>query len=262
MVTHAYARRHGLLMDYLVIGSLPPTGLTPEEQKEWAELQADPAKLRQRRKLARAKIAASKAKRAMNAAKTYCASQAVQSALDFLPSPRTKKQQALAAQIVSLQAKLRLAIQAVDWLEAGYLGGCLDQEVAEYTKYIAGLEKRNVHRLAVSSQITERYKTLKAAYADGWKDLKPCEYGGEQIALKGHTLVKNPKRARSKKEWGYEGYEVKPDEKPHARFSWWGVYREDQVRRVNWQSLDILSKMAEEEQPPGDSSHPAIPAPS
>ncbi len=262
MVTHASARRLGLLMDYLVIGSLPPTGLTLEEQKEWEELQANPVKLRHRRKFAHAKISAFTAKRAMNAAKDYCASQTVQSALHFVPSPQTKKQQALAAQIVSLQAKLRLAIQAEDWLEAGYLGGCLNQEVAEYTKYTADLAKQNAHRLSVSSQITERYKTMKAAYADGWKDLKPCEYGGEQIVLKGHTLVKNPKRARSKKEWGYKGYEVKPDEKPHARFSWWSVYREDQVRRVNWQSLDILSKMAEEEQAPGDSSHPAIPAPS
>lgn len=248
MVTHAYARRYGLLMDYLVIGSLPPTGLTPEEQKEWDELQADPAKLRQRRKLAYAKFATVRVKQAI----AYCAGQAVQSALAFVPSPRTKKQRALTEQIVSLQAKLRLAIQDDDWLEAGSLGSCLEREVAGYTGYAAHLAKRNAHRLAVSSQITERYKTLKAAYADGWDDLKPCEYGGEQIVLKGHTLVKNPKRARSKKEWGYKGYEVMPGEKPHARFSWWSVYREDQVRRVNWQALDILSKMAGEDHPPAE----------
>lgn len=250
MVTHAYARRHGLLMDYLVIGSLPPTGLTPEEQKEWAELQADLAKLPHRRKLARAKIAASKAKRAMNAAKNYCASQAVQSALAFVPSPRTKKQRALAEQIVSLQTKMRLAIQAEDWLEAGYLGGCLTEEVAEYTKYIADLEKQNAHRLAVSSQTNERYKTLKAAYADGWVDPLPADYGEEQMALKGHTLIKNPKRALSRTAWRKLGCEVKPGEQPHANI--WGgfdvcnLYREDQVRPVNWQALEILSKVAGE----------------
>ena len=37
------------------------------------------------------------------------------------------------------------------------------------------------------------YKTLKAARADGWHEPKSNEYDGEEIAFKGHTLVRNTK---------------------------------------------------------------------
>jgi hypothetical protein len=78
-----------------------------------------------------------------------------------------------------------------------------------------------------------QYKTLKAALADGWHPLKEHEYGGEQISLKGHTLVRNPKVAWSKTWWGEKGYTVKAGEQPHGQkageHGWYDVYREDQV---------------------------------
>lgn len=37
------------------------------------------------------------------------------------------------------------------------------------------------------------YKTLKAAYADGWVELRPDHEGGDRLLLKGHTLVQNAK---------------------------------------------------------------------
>ena len=40
------------------------------------------------------------------------------------------------------------------------------------------------------------YMTLKAARADGWHERKDDEVGGEEITLKGHTLVRNTKLLR------------------------------------------------------------------
>src|ERR1041384_2496211 len=108
MVTHAYARQHDLLMDHVVIGLLPPSGLTPEEQKEWDELQARPAKLRKRRKHALANIIAAKKRQDGGDhpdPKVYCAGEKLQALLAFAPSSRSLKERALAGQIVSLQAK-------------------------------------------------------------------------------------------------------------------------------------------------------------
>lgn len=83
------------------------------------------------------------------------------------------------------------------------------------------------------------YKTLKAAYADGWHDLRKEEYGGEKLRLKGHVLVRKTKKAVSATEWERRGYRVLPDQEPHcwlsgrvgggAKSMTWAVYREDQV---------------------------------
>jgi hypothetical protein len=81
------------------------------------------------------------------------------------------------------------------------------------------------------------WKTLKAAYADGWHDLRPEQYDGDRLLLKGHVLVRNAKVALSKTEWGRRGYRVGSGEQPHAilaahfngSLKSWPVYREDQV---------------------------------
>ena len=83
----------------------------------------------------------------------------------------------------------------------------------------------------------EGYKTLKAARADGFDDIKKDEYGGEQISLKGHSLVRNPKLAVSETEWGRRGYNIRNDAPPHAllcrsvnsHMVTYYVYRDDQV---------------------------------
>jgi hypothetical protein len=87
-------------------------------------------------------------------------------------------------------------------------------------------------------KVAEAFKTLKAAKAAGYQQIYDCYYGGEQIQLKGHILVRHPKIAISKSAWLKLGFSVRPGEPAHATVSgrvgdkhrsWW-VYREDQVR--------------------------------
>jgi len=102
------------------------------------------------------------------------------------------------------------------------------------------------------------YKTLKAAYAAGWHDLKPEEYGGERLRLKGHTLARNTEIAVSATEWGRRGFHVLRDQEPHCWLSGrvgsrrsktitWAVYREDQVipkRKITLkppEQIDVLA---------------------
>lgn len=109
------------------------------------------------------------------------------------------------------------------------------------------------------------YKTLKDARAAGFHEREADEYGGEEIELKGHTLVRNcnkalsegfryagpddydgevmelnghtfmrgGKTAVSRTEWKRRGFNVKLGQEPHAtlsgRYSSWFVYRDDQV---------------------------------
>ena len=102
------------------------------------------------------------------------------------------------------------------------------------------MKKRAVERKARRAELKAAglwshplYKTLKAARVDGWHRPKDDEYGGEQINLKGHALVRNPKVAQSKTWWGEAGYSVKPGEQPHAQrtgqYVVYDVYRDDQV---------------------------------
>jgi hypothetical protein len=93
---------------------------------------------------------------------------------------------------------------------------------------------RSVELKAADLWTHPRYKTLKAARADGWYRLKDCEYGGEQISLKGQSIVRNPRLARSRTWWKEAGYSVKPGEQPHTRrygpAGWYDAWRDDQVQ--------------------------------
>jgi len=83
------------------------------------------------------------------------------------------------------------------------------------------------------------YKTLKSAYADGWRDIdRRFEYGGIQIVVKNHVLVKQPLRAFSQTSWAARGRKVKRGAEPHAilchlmggkKMVTYGVYRQDQT---------------------------------
>jgi hypothetical protein len=101
------------------------------------------------------------------------------------------------------------------------------------------------------------YKTLKAAYADGWHGERPEEYGGERVRLRGHTLVRNAEVAVSASEWGRRGYRVLPDQEPHGWLSGqvgngrtsitWPVYRKDQVvakRKVTARPPQVVDVLA------------------
>ena len=44
------------------------------------------------------------------------------------------------------------------------------------------------------------YRTLKAARADGWHPRRADEVGGEEITMKGHTLVRNATRVQATKQ--------------------------------------------------------------
>lgn len=48
------------------------------------------------------------------------------------------------------------------------------------------------------------YKTLKAAYADGWRERRDGEVGGEEISLKGHDLVRNAVRNAVRQRYVYK----------------------------------------------------------
>lgn len=79
------------------------------------------------------------------------------------------------------------------------------------------------------------YRTLKAAYKDGWVEERAEHYNGETLHLKGHELTRNAKKAMSRTQWKAAGYQVICDATPHAEISngWtiYPVYREDQVVR-------------------------------
>jgi hypothetical protein len=92
------------------------------------------------------------------------------------------------------------------------------------------------------------YKTLKQAYADGWRQLRRAEYGAdEEIYLKGHHLIRgDTKRATSRTEWAKGGYAIKPGEQPyqeiHSEYRTYGVYRDDQVEHLNADLIRLLEE--------------------
>lgn len=108
-----------------------------------------------------------------------------------------------------------------------------EEQEADRRRNAEERKARRAELKAAGSWTHPRYRTLKAARADGWHRLKKDEYGGEQISLKGHTLVRNPKVAQSKTWWEAAGYSVKPGEQPHAQrtgqYVVYDVYRDDQV---------------------------------
>jgi hypothetical protein len=90
---------------------------------------------------------------------------------------------------------------------------------------------------ATTDVIPVVFKSLKAARAAGYHDLRDEEYGGEQTQVEGRTLVRDPQVAVSKTAWGERGFRVRRGETPHAEVSGtvggknrsWLVYRDDQV---------------------------------
>ena len=42
---------------------------------------------------------------------------------------------------------------------------------------------------------TNKFKTIKAALAAGFREKRPLDYGGEEIVVKDHTLVRNAEEA-------------------------------------------------------------------
>jgi hypothetical protein len=80
---------------------------------------------------------------------------------------------------------------------------------------------------------THYFTTLKAAYAAGYRDAAPDDYGVPVFSLKGHQLVHNPKQAVSRTAWEQKGFRVRIDAEPHAiisgRYQSWAVFRDDQV---------------------------------
>jgi hypothetical protein len=86
-------------------------------------------------------------------------------------------------------------------------------------------------------------KTLVDAKGAGWHRPKPDEYGGVEIVLKGHRLVKDTSQALSRTAWRKKGRMVRDNESPHAVVSGrigggvkhisWDVYREDQTDLID-----------------------------
>jgi hypothetical protein len=81
---------------------------------------------------------------------------------------------------------------------------------------------------------TTHLKTLKAARAAGYQDLRPEHYGEDLVLIKSHVLIRNPMLAVSATEWKHRGYRVRRGEQPHGTVqgsycNTWCVYREDQV---------------------------------
>jgi len=61
---------------------------------------------------------------------------------------------------------------------------------------------------ATTDVIPVVFKSLKAARAAGYHDLRDEEYGGEQTQVEGRTLVRDPQVAVSKTAWGERGFRV------------------------------------------------------
>lgn len=96
--------------------------------------------------------------------------------------------------------------------------------------------------------------TIKGARAAGSRELKPWEYGSEQIIVKGRVFARDPKEAYSKTEWSRRGYSVLADVKPHCerRFAkrktgTYPIYRDDQVaakRKLNSKPAVVIDILA------------------
>ncbi len=93
----------------------------------------------------------------------------------------------------------------------------------------------------------ETFLTIKAAKQAGFHERKEWEYGGEEILVKNHRLVRNPEEAISETAWSKRGYRLKADAEPHCTRSVrshsastqliYPVYRDDQVEPKRQQNL-------------------------
>lgn len=82
------------------------------------------------------------------------------------------------------------------------------------------------------------FATCAAAKQAGFRELRPWEYGGTQITVKGKRLARNPETAKSESAWSREAFRVREGEQPHAvvrrqvagrETKTYPVYRRDQV---------------------------------
>ena len=89
------------------------------------------------------------------------------------------------------------------------------------------LANRNADRLVLAAA---GYNSIKAALGDGYERSIPTRplFGGREIKLTNHTLVKDAQRHSSETAWKKAGYRVRQGEQPVGlvRFSWgrsnWG----------------------------------------
>ena len=83
-------------------------------------------------------------------------------------------------------------------------------------------------------------KTLKQAKSLGFIEKSILHYDGEELLLKGHTLIRNPAVALSETAWKKLDRNILPDQidNPHCKFSWYPncakrviypAYRENQT---------------------------------
>ena len=99
--------------------------------------------------------------------------------------------------------------------------------------------RREFEKLEVQTLNTSLvYPTIKSALAAGFREKRPQDYGGEEIVLKSHTLIRNAVEAESMTEWGQKGFRPIKGVEPHARvrihqyrrgYLEFDVYRNDQV---------------------------------
>jgi hypothetical protein len=138
------------------------------------------------------------------------------------------KQDAFRKQQVQIEQERQKAIQqAID------VQTRKEQETAAYAQMLIDV--------AISATIINNpFKNIKEAKAAGYSEIRDYQYGGTQINIKGHRLVKDPKEAISKTAWKEAGFQLKADQAniPHTQrhrtypSMWYGVYRDDQVEKI------------------------------
>lgn len=141
------------------------------------------------------------------------------------------------AQVILQQLQLEMArVEDARRKDQEELEKVAEREKEARRKKAEERKTRNDELKALGQWSHPLYKSLKAAHADGWHKAQGDEYGGQEINLKGHTLVRNTKRAQSRTWWKEHGFEVKTGENPQGtrsihpgRHVVHDVYREDQV---------------------------------
>jgi hypothetical protein len=68
----------------------------------------------------------------------------------------------------------------------------------------------------IVSETTTEFRTIKAAQLAGYKERRHYEYGGEEIVVKGKTLVRGAHVAQPSRSWRYAGRVVREDAQPHS----------------------------------------------
>ena len=132
-----------------------------------------------------------------------------------------------------------------------------------FRKSEAGQEEHRRHRQVVEERQERqrvrrfvdpsiKFTTLKEAAVAGFRELRPQEFGGAQIELKGHLLARDPLVAVSRTEWKKRGLAVRDGETPHAciggrvggKTQWWEVFREDQVTPLAPKVVNAVDEVA------------------